>query len=298
MLWNLKIKSRPIKLAFLVDVNDEKQVLKAINISNSLWWGQYFSIIQIYKRLPTIWNQKWFKKLTAKSVVLWYIKAYDPDILVKLTNSDLPEYVAKACIRVITEDDIWKNNKESDIDIPSFGIGIYEILDGIYEKYFKFLMRNPRSIVIPSIPKENWLFWSSFIWAYDAETENNIKKYYSKNLDITFPLVETFLLNKLFQSNMLFPRRITNFWLDAEKRRPNCDYVFYIDVNKPSDIIDFWNLRALNNSIVLPFPKQFVSDSNYVNFVLEFIGKAYRENSYNKCLPTLVSKNMGWLGKK
>ncbi len=282
MLWNLKIKSRPIKLAFLIDVNDEKQVLKAINIANSLWWGQYFSIIQIYKKLPATWNQKWFKKLTAKSVVLWYIKAYDPDILVKLTNNDLPEYIAKTWIRVITEDDIWKNNKESNIDIPSFGIGIYEILEGIYEKYFKFLMRNPRSLVIPSIPKENLLFWSSFLWSYDTETESNIKKYYSKSLDITFPLVEASSIKELLWNNILLPRRITNFWLDNENRFVNRSYLFYLDINKPSDIIDFWNLRALNNSIVLPFPKQFLIDKEYLSFVLDFIVKAYREKIHNK----------------
>lgn len=281
MLWNLKIKSRPIKLAFLIDVNDEKQVLKAINIANSLWWGQYFSIIQIYKKLPAIWNEKWFKKLTAKSVVLWYIKAYDPDILVKLTNSDLPEYVTKAWIRVISEDDIWKNNKESSIDMPNFGIGIYEILDGIYEKYFKFVMKDPYSIVVPSIPKENWLFWSSFLWSYDTETEENIKNYYNKDLDITFPLIETSSFKKLFSRNVLLPRGITTFWLDTEKRYLNRYYVFYLDINKPSDIIDFWNLRALNNAIVLPFPKQFLMDKDYLGFVLDFIVKAYRENIHN-----------------
>ena len=47
MLATVEIKSRPIKLAYLVNPNNSQQVREAIQLSSTLWGGSYFLIIAL-----------------------------------------------------------------------------------------------------------------------------------------------------------------------------------------------------------------------------------------------------------
>ena len=48
---NIGIKLRPIKLGFLVNPNDKKAVMRAIEINSMFWGGSYNAIIPVFKRL-------------------------------------------------------------------------------------------------------------------------------------------------------------------------------------------------------------------------------------------------------
>ena len=52
MSVSVEIKTRPIRLAFLIDPNDSGQVGEAIRLSSTLWGGAYFPIIELHKRIP------------------------------------------------------------------------------------------------------------------------------------------------------------------------------------------------------------------------------------------------------
>ena len=56
MSVSVEIKTRPIRLAFLVDPNNSEQVGEAIRLSSTLWGGAYFPIIELCKRIPVVWN--------------------------------------------------------------------------------------------------------------------------------------------------------------------------------------------------------------------------------------------------
>ena len=83
MFGNVDVKTRPLRLAYLVDPNDVKGIREAIRLSSTLWGGATFPIIQLYQLSPRKWREKPFRPPTARSVVLGYLEAFDPDVLVQ-----------------------------------------------------------------------------------------------------------------------------------------------------------------------------------------------------------------------
>ena len=57
MFGSIGLKARPIKLAYLVDPNNHRQVRKAIQLSSSLWGGAYFPIVPLHKKMPKTWRE-------------------------------------------------------------------------------------------------------------------------------------------------------------------------------------------------------------------------------------------------
>ena len=85
MLGSINIKLRPIKLGFLVNPNDKKSLMRAIEINSMLWGGSYNPIIPTFKKIPASWkkNHEGFG-YNAKKIQMGYVDAFDPDFLVPL----------------------------------------------------------------------------------------------------------------------------------------------------------------------------------------------------------------------
>lgn len=94
MIGTLTIKARPLKLAYLVDPNNTTQVRETIRLSSSLWGGDYFPIIPLHRRMPETWREKPLKAPSAQKVILGYIEAFDPDILVQFSK-EVPDYITR-----------------------------------------------------------------------------------------------------------------------------------------------------------------------------------------------------------
>jgi hypothetical protein len=102
--------------------------------------------------------------------------------------------------------------------IPKFSIGIFELLNLIYEEHFKYKQRFPTEIVIPKIPRTKGLFWVSFFGDIPDYILGVINEHYSEVLDIKGAEVETTGMKELLDSNVLFPRRITQYGLNTLNR--------------------------------------------------------------------------------
>src|SRR5207247_6513873 len=83
MFGSIDIRTRPIRIAYLVDPNNAEHVRGAIRLSSTLWGGVYFPILQLHKRMPATWRAKPLKAPAAESVILGYLEAFDPDVLVQ-----------------------------------------------------------------------------------------------------------------------------------------------------------------------------------------------------------------------
>src|SRR5688500_10078512 len=108
---NINLKIRPIKLAFLVDPDNAKQVREAIRLSSTIWGGAHCPIIPLHKRMPNTWKDGPVKAPKAKPVVLGYIEAFDPDILVQFAK-DVPIYVKDLKLEIVKPNDCWDTLKE------------------------------------------------------------------------------------------------------------------------------------------------------------------------------------------
>jgi len=277
MFGFIDIKTRPLRLAHLVDPNNKNQVKEAIQISSSLWGGNYFPIIPLHKKIPSTWRQKPVPTPPAKNVILGYIDAFDPDILVQFSK-EVPKYISDIGIEIIKPENIWSVLDANRNLSPKYGLGVFELLDDIFEKYFKFKMKYPVEIVFPKIPKQYSLFWASWFGELPSKLLPVLEEQYFEPLEIKTPDLKIENLKDLLRRKILFPLRITHHELESYRtgfERNRC--VYFLDAAKTEDIIDFWNLRAMG-WMVIPLPKQFKGDPSIKNLVLEFL-KANRRSS-------------------
>lgn len=274
---SVNLKIRPIKIAFLVEPKNSKHVREAIQISSTLWGGSYSPIIPLYKNMPKTWKDGPIKAPKAKDVILGYIDAFDPDVLVQFT-SDVPQYIKDLNLEIIKPKEIWESviKEDSRSIAPKNGIGFLEIFNGIFEEHFKYKAKYPVKVVIPKLPKQHTLFWASVFGEIPSDLLPIVEKHYSKPLEITQSDFKPDQFKDLIKGNILFPRRVTQYALDQIRRSGmrRSAYAYFMDATKIEDIIDYWNLRAMGRD-VLPIPKQYLSNEKIREQIIDFF-KAHR----------------------
>jgi hypothetical protein len=275
MFGNAEIKVRPVKLAYLVDPNNAKQVREAIQLSSSLWGGAFFPIIPLYRRMPATWRDKPFKAPPAKSTILGLIDAFDPDILVQLSKS-VPSYISATGLKVIKPEEIWERFSEDDRSSPAYGIGIFELFEDIYREYFKYKAKYPVKVVLPKIPRQLASFWASIVGQIPAKLMPALRSGYFEPLEIEEIQLEPSKFGELLKRNVLFPRRVSGHGISVQGRRSfgRGAGAYFMDPAKLEDVVDYWNLRATGRDI-LPLPKQFKDQPAFREAATRFF-KAHR----------------------
>ena len=270
MVGNVDIKVRPLKLAYLVDPNKKEQVREAIRLSSTLWGGFYFPIIPLYKRMPRTWKDP-VKAPEAQKVILGYLDAFDPDILVQFSKS-IPDFVTNLRLEVIKPTDIWGGlGREGNLS-SKFGIGIFELLEDIFEEHFRYKPKYPVKVILPKIPSYLSLFWASLFGEIPSVVLDVIEKRYLEPLEIERVDFAPAKLTETLASNIFFPRRIVQRGINTSNRaRFGRDAAaYFMDATNLEDIVDFWNLRASGRQ-VLPIPEQLQGDPGLLNLVINFL---------------------------
>jgi len=271
MFGTVEIKSRPIKLAYLVEPNNDKQVTDAIRLSSTLWGGAYFPIIPLHRRMPATWREGPMKVPQANKVIHGYLDAFDPDVLVRFSE-DIPDFVTKLGLQVITPEEIWKGLTEGRSLSPRYGVGIFEILNDVYDQYFKYKAKYPVQVAFPVIPRKFSLFWRSVFGEVPTTIDALVQKHYSEALDIIRPDIDPTKVSQLLKADVLFPRRISRHATKQENGprfgRDAC--LYFLDATKTEDIVDFWNLRAMGRD-VMPLPKQLAAEPDMNGLAVSFL---------------------------
>jgi len=264
-----------LKLAWLVDHGNARQVREAIHLSSSLWGGAHFPIIPLYKKMPANWREKYQKTPRAKTVVLGLIDAFDPDVLVQLSK-EVPQFVKDTRLRLVHSDEIWSVLDKQQGTSPEFGLGIFELLNEIFDQHFKYKQKYPLKVVIPTPPQALSLFWTAMFGVLPEKILAIVREHYTEPLDITFGTFQPAKMKALFAGDVMSLRRITQYGL---KHFPRSSFhrdsrIFFLDATKVEDIVDYWNLRALGRE-VLPVPKQLQNHEQLKAIATEFL-KAHR----------------------
>lgn len=269
MRGTIDIKIRPTKLAFLVDPGNASQVRKAIRLASSLWGGAYCPIIPLYKRMPASWRESLLRPLAAREVASGYVEAYDPDILVQI-SADIPSYLADTRLPVVKPHEVW--GSDGPLGEPTVGIGVFALLNAIYDECFKYTPKYPTRVILPSIPNKLGLFWASVYGEYENNIRQEILRHYAEPLDIKQPPIGVGTYAELTGEGIAFPRRITSWGLPHQHhlRFGQHACIFFMDASNVDDVIDYWNLRATGRN-VLPLPKQFLHEESIRQLVIEFL---------------------------
>ena len=266
----IKVKLRPIKLAFLVNPNDKESLLKAIEINTFLWGGAYNPIIPTYKRIPPNWEGGPSKNPSAKSIVSGYLDNFDPDYVVPM--GECIDYDLDIGYRKKIDDVSEILERVEKNGIPNYGIGLFEILNHLFNQEFKFEKKYPQDICIPHFNNRYHLFLASVFGVLSENIDNIFWEHFAEALEAKKVDCSASNYTEFFDSQKLFLRRITEHGLKSKGRQKHC--TFFLDATKLFDIIDYWNLRAIGWN-VLPVPKQFTQSDEAKQPLLDFV-----ENNY------------------
>jgi hypothetical protein len=271
MIGTVEIKTRPLRLAYLVDPNNASQIHEAIRLSSSLWGGTYAPILQMWKRMPAKWADKPLKRPRAKDVILGYLDAFDPDVLIQL-SADVPEFVSAGRREIVKASAIWEVLTTPRPFAPKFGIGIFELFSKIFKEHFRYKQKYPVKVILPRLPDQFSIFWASMFGEIPQELMPMLHDNFREPLEIEDVVFTPDTLVQVLAPNILFPRRITEFGLNHTTRAAFRDraHVFFMDAAKPDDIVDFWNLRALGHTVIA-MPKQFQTDLAWKGLVVDFL---------------------------
>ena len=275
----ISIKLRPIKLAFLVDMKDTNAVLEAIKINTFLWGGRFNPIIPVFSRTSKIWQKRTFGNKSAKDIIAGYVNAYDPDFIVQMCNCPYLNLIA-GDRQTISVDKIVADAKHN--RFPHYGIGLFEILDYFIHEELRFIRREPINIFIPRFKKPYSLFLASVFGELPDDLDKVFWNRYSKQIGANKVKCDISNYSNCWKNNRFYFSGLSSLYINKVKPHSwfGDSYIFYLDATKTSDIIDYWNLRALGWNVI-PVPKQAFKKETIKKFVRNFIEKNFYPYKYS-----------------
>jgi hypothetical protein len=267
---NLRLKLRPLRLAFIVDPTNAAAIREAFQICSFLWGGSFNPIIPAFRRFS---KRERFVYQNAKrqNVVTGYIDAFDPDFVVLTGGVDIAS-LDIGSRKVIKSGDVLNGVKED--GTPTYGIGLFEILQQIVAAEFKFVRQTPLRIHIPKIEAgADSLFLASVFGLLPEDFESELIEQLKDLPGFVHKLVSLNSYADLLGSPALFPRRVSMHKIKPLRhwhRRGDC--VFFLDPNSSADVLDYWNLRALGWNVV-PVCRSVSSEANVRALVETFVNE-------------------------
>jgi hypothetical protein len=287
----VKLKVRPLRFAFLVEPNDPAAVLNAIQTSTFLWGGMLNPIIPYYKRLPRSWNNEPKSvRPRAREVLEGYLSAFDPDFIVKVgglesASLDFGNYTVVTLTEVIGQ-------LEKD-GLPSYGIGLFEVLRHIENTELKFVRRESLQFSIPTFGPKHKLFLSSVFGCLAPALESLFHNIFGTLPGLNRPDCSVQNYWEFLEPQNLFFRRIG--MMDIRMvRNPNfnSDCLFFLEAGEITDLIDFWNLRCTGWNVV-PICRESAGSPGLQKFASDFVEANFRPLRYspNVFTETLLLKS-------
>ena len=288
----VSVKLRPIKLAFLVNPEDKVSLQQAIEINTFLWGGVYNPIIPTYKELPAEWQDAPFlRSPSPQELVSGYLDNFEPDYVVPIGECvdydvDVGDFNKVADVSRILE------SVDTD-DVPTYGVGLFEVLSYFFEKELKFQRKYPLEICVPQLGGEFDLFFASVFGKLPESIDTLFWEHVANHLEAKKIDCSTTSYIELLELSKLFLRRMTRLYLTHSGNYEGCVYV--LDVTKPIDIIDYWNLRAVGWDVIA-VPKQFSQEDTVREFVQGLIQENYDQprskNEFHRPITLLKSRSI------
>ena len=275
-LGSIRIRVRPIRVAFLVNPADRVGLYNAIELSTLLWGGSFNPIIPVYNRTPAKWDAHRIRYLPSPNdVIEGYLNGFDPDIVVPV-GTCFGRTFQVGNRDIVSADELIGDFKES--ASPNYGVGIIDLLNDLIEKEFKYKRYDDFRIVFPKLPRAYSLFLASVFGVLPETCQRIIDKNYTGIPGITETRLSLQEYVKLIRSGTFFPRRLTAWALENRSLRDA--QLFVCDARSTQDIIDYWNLRAAGY-YVIPIPIQAAKTEDVMEFARDFIEKNYQPYSHN-----------------
>ncbi len=290
---NVQIRSRPLRIAFLVNVetgNSTELVVKIIRFATKCWGGGYFPIIPCNGIKI---NEYWWKLLLH----------YDPDII--CTTLDLDSNLVSRIYKEVAPFNVEKSDSEfshrlnplSCLHIPSY---LSQVKTYNWEKV-------PIYLCLPhtSKPGEHDSFFRINYGLIDQTVSNDflfdspeiLKKVITNE---TTP--ENFIQNcsPHNTSKPLYPKDISKLWCQApfSVKHNSIANAFHLVVgNSAEDLIWAWNRSLVssdhNGRDILWLPEDYINeDANFDKTLDEWLQRVYWDNTAHQRFGYIISSSM------
>lgn len=252
----LSLRLRPIRFAFLVRPDDAKRTLEIFCINTCLWGGKYNPIIPFFKRRPSWWERKGSGHENAKQIINGYLDFFEPDFLVE-AEEGLAEGFGFDPERVLKLTDLLDYDGKH--DRGKYGFDVHDLYDDLYKKIFQFERRhNYRVVHVKAKSTAFQNFVACVFGDFPSKAGlQSFERHYQEAFDPEGITLNADALSHFSESRSISALRLGHVKLKVEYHWQEDPTLFILDAHEPKDLIDFWNLRAIQHNII-PVPVQWL----------------------------------------
>ena len=274
------IRLRPIRFGFLVRPDDAENVLEIFRINTCLWGGMFNPIIPFLECVPSWWERFPIGSENAKQIINGYLDFFEPDFLVE-AEEGLANGLGFNSERVLHFEDVLV--KPGEWEGEKYGLSVQDVYLALYQEIFRFETRHPSNIVSVEARDAVYAnFVASNFGSFPVQEQfGYFERSYKEIFSPEHTILDSTTISKLYNSRHNAPLSISHAKIQIDYHDHQELRLFILNAKEGSDLVDFWNLRAINRHIVA-IPIQWIEE--LAPFCKELILQVYRSqnNSPNR----------------
>jgi hypothetical protein len=255
----INCSTRPVRLAFLVDKPNPTTLEQIFKLNTLLWGGLLNPIVVL--------DGSGRKKIGAHYAYegshhdleqLRLLKAFDPDILVNYSNSEVPNFLAPFRTRIFPPD-VMRWNPWGTQEMMSV-LEVWPFLQKHWREEVRFLQKphNKYGYINLDAAGNHRTYLVARFGSYPEGSNGN--KVLASNFGATSIAYDEDFRKSFSSGEWVFPIRITAFQLVIPPPSTFDSYVLFLfDPEDMFDVVDYWNLRAAGYQ-VFPLPVAHYQD--------------------------------------
>jgi hypothetical protein len=269
---NVHVRLRPVRFAFLVRPDDVEHALEIFRINTCLWGGKFNPIVPFFKRVPTWWDRHGHHFDSAKQIINGYLDKFEPDFLVE-AEKGLADGLGFNAKRIFQLTEVLP--RAGDRRRKGNGLSTFDLYKHLYQTEFQFVRRHKHDIT--NITAEDSAHDGFCACAFGGFPKQENLSYLGRGFKDAFDPAEVALngasLAKLYKSGFTSALRMGHAKIKVDYNDHSNATLFVLNALEPRDLIDFWNLRALQHTIIA-VPVQWLDQLS--DFCRTFIEKNHR----------------------
>ena len=255
MRFSASIRTRPLRIGFLVNPRNFASVRRCLRLNTCLWGGIYNPIIPVFDRAPDRWRLLHFRP-RGLDIARGYMRFFEPDVIVEAEpglGSKVGWVPGERFIeakRSIPLDEFISADSDQRISFAS-GVDVSAVHSFLYDKEFKYQLKREEKVGIMRAAAKSDAFFEVVVGTFPddprlAFIERNYREaFHPIELD---RCADTFL--SLLKEPAHTPLSFTRHGLEEDYRRASDLRFFVFDPMDAQDVIDFWNLRQFDRDAV------------------------------------------------
>jgi len=251
---DINVRLRPIRFGFLVRPTDGRSLRNIFEVNTCLWGGLFNPIIPFLSKVPPWWERHGIRFDSAKQIMNGYLDFFEPDFLVE-AEPGMAETLGYDASRVVALADLLR--RRGDRNHRGVGLDVLDLYHKLYREEFQFVRRHPTiALDVRAAPA----FRTFAACVFGAFPEEQAFTQFRKTFEAIFEPERIDLdeasFARLHQSapehtSRVTPLRLGVAELEVDFNRMREPMIFVLDATKPSDLIDFWNLRAFERDVIV-----------------------------------------------